>query len=380
MIFLKLKIDNFYMFKDTEIDFTYPKKIKNSTIKGEYLEEFPNIKYKKVCIFMGANASGKTSLGKVMCSINNYLMGGPLENIAKVICDKDKEASVEVVYVTPKTKQIHKLIVKFNQEGLIFEQYRVCKLKKTYSLEQTFLDVDESSSKFLYDKDNNHGIEKPGFKSVAYAMGYHLHEEEHNWSYMFSAFNNSTVLDANINTEIRLLKKILSAFDSSIVDVKKIPKGINPGKNSYVVHFANKDSVIIDDGKMLNPERFSRGTLESIEVASFISFLQLEENGTFFLDEKMAYSHSEMEMAILNLLIEKLKSNSQLFYTTHNYDVLEMNLPSHSYTFMRKEDFVEVIHPEKLGYTKNDRSLLGFVKNDVFGTLPDTTKIEELLW
>jgi hypothetical protein len=27
MIFLKLKIDNFYMFKDTEIDFTYPKKI-----------------------------------------------------------------------------------------------------------------------------------------------------------------------------------------------------------------------------------------------------------------------------------------------------------------------------------------------------------------
>jgi AAA15 family ATPase/GTPase len=50
------------LFKDTEIDFTYPKKIKNSTIEGEYLAEFPNINYKKVCIFMGANASGKTSL------------------------------------------------------------------------------------------------------------------------------------------------------------------------------------------------------------------------------------------------------------------------------------------------------------------------------
>jgi hypothetical protein len=34
------------MFKDTEIDFTYPKKIKNSTIEGEYLAEFPNINYK----------------------------------------------------------------------------------------------------------------------------------------------------------------------------------------------------------------------------------------------------------------------------------------------------------------------------------------------
>jgi hypothetical protein len=35
------------MFKDTEIDFTYPKKIKNSTIEGEYLAEFPKIHYKK---------------------------------------------------------------------------------------------------------------------------------------------------------------------------------------------------------------------------------------------------------------------------------------------------------------------------------------------
>jgi hypothetical protein len=39
---------------------------------------------------------------------------------------------------------------------------------------------------------------------------------------------------------------------------------------------------------------------------------------------------------------------------------------------VKKNEFVEVMHPEKLGYTKNDRTLLGFVKNDVFETLPDT--------
>ncbi|VVM17896.1 hypothetical protein BSPWISOXPB_7323 [uncultured Gammaproteobacteria bacterium] len=98
-----------------------------------------------------------------------------------------------------------------------------------------------------------------------------------------------------------------------------------------------------------------------------------------FLDEKMAYSHSELEISMLNLMIEKLGENSQLFYTSHNYDVLEMNLPSHSYVFMKKDEFVEVMHPEKLGYTKNDRNLLNLVKNDVFKALPDTTKIEALL-
>jgi hypothetical protein len=70
----------------------------------------------------------------------------------------------------------------------------------------------------------------------------------------------------------------------------------------------------------------------------------------------MAYSHSELEISMLNLMIEKLGENSQLFYTSHNYDVLEMNLPSHSYVFMKKDEFVEVMHPEKLGYTKNDRN------------------------
>jgi hypothetical protein len=29
---------------------------------------------------------------------------------------------------------------------------------------------------------------------------------------------------------------------------------------------------------------------------------------------------------------------------------------------MKKDEFVEVMHPEKLGYTKNDRNLLNLVK------------------
>jgi translation elongation factor P/translation initiation factor 5A len=76
-------------------------------------------------------------------------------------------------------------------------------------------------------------------------------------------------------------------------------------------------------------------TLESIEVVNFINFLIKKDNATLFLDEKMAYSHSELEISMLNLMIEKLGENSQLFYTSHNYDVLEMNLPSHSYVFMK---------------------------------------------
>jgi ABC-type multidrug transport system ATPase subunit len=375
MIFLKLKIDNFYMFNATEIDFTYPKKIKNSTIKNEYLAEFPNINYKKVCIFMGANASGKTSLGRLMRAINNYLVGISMEYTLSKICNKDNNASFEVIYITPETKEIHQLKAEFNKNGLLFESYRSCELDKTDSLKRTLEKVVDLKPKSNYSQESNYGIENPGFKSVAYLIGKKICGEIHNWNYMFNESNTSTELDANVN--VVLLEKILSTFDPSILKVVKVPEDIS--KNSYVVKFFNGDSVIVNDGKILAEDRLSRGTLESIEVANFINFLTKYNNSTLFLDEKMAYSNSELEISMLNLMIEKLKKNSQLFYTSHNYDILAMNLPSHSYIFMKKDNFVKVIHPEKLGYTKNDRSLFGFVKNDVFETLPDTTKIEELL-
>jgi len=374
MIFLKLKINNFYMFKDTELDFTYPKKINNSTLEGEFLKAFPNIKFKRVCIFMGSNASGKTSLGKVMCSINNYLLGRELKEVPETICDKEKNARIEVTYVSPESSKIHKLVVEFNPDKLVSENYSVCKLKKSYSLEKTLAEIEKSPPKFTYNQEENHGIENPGFKSVAYSLGHQL-DGEGVWNYTYSEFNTSTKLDGQV-LNIDLLDAILKTFDPSITHVKKIQEST---KDSYIVSFDNADEIIIEDGKINTPQRLSRGTIESIDIAHFVHFIISQGDGTFFLDEKMAYSHSEMEIAMLNLMIEKLSPYAQLFYTTHNCDILEMNLPSHSYMFLRKDPFVKVAHPEKMGYTKNDRNLLGYVKNDVFNTLPDTTKIENLL-
>ncbi|MCF6298326.1 MAG: ATP-binding protein [Thiomicrorhabdus sp.] len=367
------------MFKDTFIDFTYPKKITDSTIEGEFLKDFPKIKYKKVCILMGANASGKTTLGKVMCAINNYLSGTPLDHVKKSIHNKTKKSYIKVTYITPDTGQIHALKIVFNQDGLISESYKINELRASKSLKKTLSDLKNSKPEFLFERDeNNHGIKNPGFASVAKLTGITtLDTEKTGWHYLYSDFQASSLHFEHNN--IQLLETVLKVFDASINKIEPI---IN-SEFAYVIEFKNDDIVIVDNGTISNDDRLSRGTIESIEVAGFISaIIQLQaqdKSSTYFLDEKMAYSHSEIEIAMLNLMIGKLNNQSQLFYTTHNYDILEMNLPSHSYIFMKKEDFVTVSHPEKMGYTKNDRSLLGYVKNDVFNTLPDTSKIDELL-
>ena len=52
MIIMDIKVDNFYAFKNFHMNMSYPKKIVDSTIEEEFLEERPNFRYKKVNIIM----------------------------------------------------------------------------------------------------------------------------------------------------------------------------------------------------------------------------------------------------------------------------------------------------------------------------------------
>ena len=56
MILMDIKMDNIYGFTDFHMNFSYPKKIVNSVIDSEWLSGYPNFRYKKAVILMGANA------------------------------------------------------------------------------------------------------------------------------------------------------------------------------------------------------------------------------------------------------------------------------------------------------------------------------------
>lgn len=72
MLVLNLGLDNLFGFEDFKINFSYPKKIENSSIKDEFLKDRPNFRYKKVNILLGANSTGKTSIGKAMMAILTF--------------------------------------------------------------------------------------------------------------------------------------------------------------------------------------------------------------------------------------------------------------------------------------------------------------------
>ena len=100
MIIMDIKVDNLYAFKKFHMNMSYPKKIVGSTIEYEYLEDRPNFRYKKVNIIMGGNATGKTTLGKLLMLFANYFKDGGSKRFVNVINDKQKEASLEIDFVT----------------------------------------------------------------------------------------------------------------------------------------------------------------------------------------------------------------------------------------------------------------------------------------
>lgn len=388
MIITRVQLNNIYSFNETNLDLSYERKLKNNTIEGEYLEERPNFKFKRVCIITGANASGKTAFGRVLCSIQNSLKQKDLPSeLLAAINNKNEYASFIAEFATTDDLKLHRAYVTFNSVGIVKFTYINTKISKNASCQSTRKKLDKmfiekkamKGSKLLRynrEKDSESFI----FRTIADFMDIQIFNS--GWYYLIAENYISSTPMPMLTPE--LMQTILTTFDSNIKKVTAILGELNEqGElqfDGYNIKFKNGDSVLIArDGEIVNPARLSRGTYEAIKLSEFIAVV-INDDGenTYYLDEGMAYSHSEIEQSVINLLIDKLSRYSQFFYTTHNYDILEMNLPIHSFVFFKKEENSIIISPEK-DFKKNDRSLLNYVKNDIFKTLPNLDRLDDLL-
>ena len=73
MIIMNIELDNLLLFRDFSLNLSYPKKPVHTTIEEEHLSGRPNFRYKKLVVLMGANATGKTALGKILMGIFIFL-------------------------------------------------------------------------------------------------------------------------------------------------------------------------------------------------------------------------------------------------------------------------------------------------------------------
>lgn len=360
---MDIKIDNFYGFRDFHLNMSYPKKIVDSPIDFEYLENRTNFRYKKVNILMGGNATGKTTLGKLLNRFASYSDDERFDRLTDVICDPSKEAFLCIDFVSNLNRLNRFSMIVTPRTGDAYSSENI--ESKTSFVEIGLRDSYETCAKKL---DNSLGFDTC-MKDI----------NTGGWSFSYPddiyVYYEAIEKDRNY---LLVLESILKTLDPSIKGVKKV----DVVENTYAILLPNQ-SVIVKDGKLLNADILSSGTKAGLEISYVIASLLCNRHSLYYCDELFSYVNSDVEKACLSIIIERLAGRKQLFFTTHNTDILDMQLPKHSFTFFKKEfreGNISTVCVNAADYLKrNTDSLKHAVENDLFSTAPELDKLFEIL-
>lgn len=363
MVILDVCLDNLYAFKNFHMNLTYPKKIVGSTIEAEHLLDRPNFRYKKINIIMGGNASGKTTFGRALMKIFNFIDKKNYSFITDIVADRKKEASF-VLDMASKDNILYRISCRISP----------CEGEK-YSAENIYLNIQKEN---ILIKDSYESCIKRLEASQQMPAGNYIEELEKvgvlDWLFMYPEEAKTLRFHRNEHQFDVILEKILKALDPAIVEVKKS----TDVENAYVIRLHDK-ALILQDGEKFETSFLSSGTKAGVEIAQMVSSIKHQHCSFYYCDEKFSYIHSDLEKAILSLMIEGLRANDQLFFTSHNTDILDMNLPKHSFTFLHKdmnnvECPISCISASQV-LKRNTDSLKNAIENDMFACAPSVDLI-----
>lgn len=359
MIVLDLKLNNILGFTNFNINFSYPKKIINSIIENEHLLHRPNFRYKKVVLLMGANASGKTSLGKALSLIFKFISSGNTALLFEMV-GSETAGSFTIDFVN-EGYTLHRLSAAIDPKNTNIE----------LSYAHSFIDERDSYEKCV-SKFSDSMLLDTDVKALKRIFG------DLNFRFAYPEIE-STINLSNVEQEtlLKTFKAVIGTLDPTLTDVS-ISKDL---RDSFIIRRRTTE-IIIQDGKLLNKEILSSGTAEGVDIAIFLASIMSDTNSFYYCDEHFSYIQSDIEKRIFGIMVDYLKDNEQLIFTTHNTDMLDLNLPKHSFAFLRKsvldsEVQTSVIYASDI-LKRNTDSIRCAVENDIFGSIPNDSLLNIL--
>ena len=370
MVIMNLRLDNFLVFNDFELCMSYPKKIVRSTIEDECLSGRERFRYKKVVILMGANATGKTALGRILMSIFNFIDGKEYGGIAKLIDDKKKTAEFTIDLAFP-SFQLYRIKGSFSALSDETDEYS-----------SNNVSVEVWNENILPNDSYERCVERLAAKQSIITDSYIKALEQipkMTWYFPYPYAPEGklrTLIPFSSEKYRKTLEMTLRSLDPRIIGVSRVDEAVKTNR-TYIVQYPNC-SAIIRNGTVIDSQILSSGTIDGIGVANMITSMKLNDVSFYYCDEKFAHIHSEAERAFLSVFIDLLGHDRQLFYTTHNSDILDMDLPKHSFAFMRRDELEEnkisCIYASAY-LKKNTDSLKNAVENDLFSSAPNVDQI-----
>lgn len=366
MIIMDLKVDNFLAFKNFHMNMAYPKKIVDSYIDAEYLIGRENFRYKKVNILMGGNATGKTSIGKILMMICNFIKRKESINIINNVADAKRDAVITMDFICH-TLRMYRLDIKVTKADDADDTMKilVCKREVEIGERDRYETCAAKIDKLPLEYTDEYVKELETIESIG-------------WMFSYPSDMGGKVTEfPQGESFVQVLEYTLRALDPAIKSVYKSKEV----ENTFIIHTDFGD-LLIQEGEVIKKNMLSSGTKAGIDIAALICSIYKGECGFYYCDEKFLYIHNDLEKAFLTVMINGLKNNEQLFFTTHNSEILELPLPKHSYSFLKKDTHNED-EPIKCicaaDYLKrNTDSLKRAVDNDLFATAPNVELVYKI--
>ena len=370
MIIMNLKLDGVYAFNNFSVNFSYPQKLTRTIIQNEFVQGLSNFRYKKVNVFLGSNACGKTTLIKTIWNILCFLTFGEKAYVERMM-NADGE-NIEMDFVDEQVLYRMKIKQTTNDGNKnILIALASIPLKESDSYERC-LKILDSSEYTYYD-----------YLSVIKEYRFRA-----SWTALLPAtekgFDDVKLIDEFADEKEKsdylfILNSILKSLDSSIIEVAYS----TDAKDAVVIEHENVGKIIVQDGNKLSSVPYlSSGTKYGISIANMLFFAKNDKNKIYLIDEQFSYINSDLEKAIVSTLVSMLKEGTQLFYTTHNEDILELGFPFHSFYFMKKKQIedkknIEISCASEIE-NRNNVSAKSIIDNDVFAITPDLNKIFDI--
>lgn len=360
MVVMDVKLRNIYGFTDFQINFSYPKKIVNSLIEDEHLPDRPFFRYKKAVILMGANATGKTSLGKALLRVFRFLASGNTALLYEMVQDGSAgRFTIDFVNDSYTMHRVSAVIDAANDS--ITLSYARTEIKERDTYEKCAERLADSAQ--IIDCDP---------KTLKRLFG------ELHFRFAYPEIETSLKLqDIDRKALLRTLRAVVGTLDPTLTDVSE-SKDL---RDSYIIRRKGTE-IIIQEGKLLNRDILSSGTAEGIDIAIFLASILSGPTCFYYCDEHFSYIQTDIEKRVFAIMLDHLKDWEQLIFTTHNTDMLDLNLPKHSFAFLQKKIVDDESHVKATFASeflkRNTDSVRCAVENDVFSSLPDDSLLNTL--